>query len=342
MRPMITYEHVAAAAEALERQGVKPTIERVRGQLREQGLGQGGSATTVSAHLAHWRGNRPGAGAAAVPLSDPLLRATQAVHEEVRRELQVAFDAKVQHLQADAEQRIQDAEHESLAARAALALARERESLLNQRADSLEARAEAGAREAAATQARLEQAGQAVVEVRGQLSAALEKANVEMAMARHTVELLTAEGAQHREAATRWQEQVTQTRAQVTDLQAAARETEARQGAERQQLTRRLDTLVDSLQAAQSREAEALREVGIVGERAAALARKGAELEAAWNAARQSEARWQNEVLRLTRLLEPLQKEIAELRAAQDAQATAAEQLADHLRRLETLLQPTP
>jgi hypothetical protein len=68
-REGITFEQVAAAADALVGEGVQPTIRAVRERLGT------GSPNTIHRHLVAWREARPAATAAAPELPAPLAAA---------------------------------------------------------------------------------------------------------------------------------------------------------------------------------------------------------------------------------------------------------------------------
>ena len=76
-RQGITFEQVAAVADALAGEGQQPTIRAVR-----EKLGDTGSPNTIHKHLTAWREARPVAAAAAPELPQAL---TAAIAAEIER-----------------------------------------------------------------------------------------------------------------------------------------------------------------------------------------------------------------------------------------------------------------
>ncbi len=340
MRAVISYEDVAAAAEAIEQQGVKPTIERIRDRLRDHGFGRGGSATTVSMHFNRWKEGRPASGGRPAPSpSDPLWIAAQSVRDGVRRELQAEFDALEITVREAAQQQVDSAFAEAHRASEELVLAEQRARDKHNDANAQSARADAAVREAAKAQALLDKAEAEVKALQQQLDTTLTRADAAVAAAQAAQAHLTAELERARADTTRLQQQSAQTSTQLDGLQRSILESEARNADERQQLARRIDTLVDSLNAAMRREADATREAGVQAERARALDRKVALLEDTLATARKTETRWQEEALKQTRRLDQLHQELQAFRAAQGTHGVSVERLAVQIQNIVELLQ---
>jgi chromosome segregation ATPase len=339
MRAVISYENVAAAAEAIELQGVKPTIERIRDRLRDQGFGRGGSATTVSMHFNRWKEGRPDSGARSVhSITDPLWIAAQSVRDQVRQELQKAFDAMELKVREDAQQQVNSAFAEARRASEELVLAEQRARDKHEEATAQSDRADAAARQAATAQALLDKAEADLNEQHQQLATTLTRADAAVAAAQAAQTQIAAELDRARTETARRQTELTQANTQLDVLQRAILESEARNAEERQLLTRRIDTLVDSLNAAMSREADATRDASVQAERARALDRKVAQLEDALADARKAESRWQDEALKQSRHFEQLQQEIQTFRASQGTQEGSVERLAEQIRHIEQLI----
>lgn len=75
-REGVSYEQVAAAADAMVASGQNPTIRKVREQF------ESGSPNTVHKHLKRWRAERPAMPAAAIALPDALVRAIKSEIEQ--------------------------------------------------------------------------------------------------------------------------------------------------------------------------------------------------------------------------------------------------------------------
>ena len=115
-RDGITFEQVAAAADALVGEGVQPTIRAVRERLGT------GSPNTVHRHLVAWREARPATTAAAPELPAPL---AAALANEIQR---AAAQAR-----AEVESRLVQTQSEAAdLAAAGEALEAERDALLEQ------------------------------------------------------------------------------------------------------------------------------------------------------------------------------------------------------------------
>lgn len=97
-RPGITYEQVAAAADALKAQGQNATIDAVRAQLGT------GSKSTIHRYLRQWEDSRPTVAAAPVEMPNAI---HAAIVEEIRRavaETRAAFEQKLAEARATADE----------------------------------------------------------------------------------------------------------------------------------------------------------------------------------------------------------------------------------------------
>lgn len=92
-RPGVTYEQVAAAADALKAQGKNPTIEAVRLYLGGGAVPKG-SPNTVHKLLGDWRNARPTT--AAAPIEMPV-----AIHAAIVQEIQRAVTEARQNLEVE-------------------------------------------------------------------------------------------------------------------------------------------------------------------------------------------------------------------------------------------------
>ena len=95
-REGITFEQVAAAADALVGQGVSPTIRAVR-----ESLGTG-SPNTIHRHLVAWREARPAATAAAPELPAPLMAALAAEIERAAATARAEVESRLVQTQSEA------------------------------------------------------------------------------------------------------------------------------------------------------------------------------------------------------------------------------------------------
>lgn len=339
MRAVISYEDVASAAEAIEAQGVKPTIDRIRDRLRSQGFGQGGSATTVSVHFNRWKEGRPAHGGRPLPsVSDPLWIAAQNVRDEVRREIQAEFDLMESKVRNDARQEVESAFSQTRIASAELTLAEQRVRDKQEEAKRQSDRADAAVREAAKVQTLYSKALADLNEQRQKMESIVARSDASVTAASSAQAHLAIELERARTESTRWQNELTRTNEQYSVLQKSLLENESRNANERQQLTHRIGTLEDSLNVVMVREAEATRELSVQMERAMALERKTAQLEDGLASARKAESRWQDEAIKLSHLLEQLLKETQVFRAAQSAQGGSVESLAKQIQRIEKLI----
>lgn len=310
MRAVIDYDAVVAAAESLEKEGQRPTIDRVRERLREHGFGRGGSATTVSVHLRRWKASRIEVAAARppTPLPDPVVRAAQAIREELVQEK----NAEIEAIREEARREVDAARQE---------LAKARETLLARDADLAEARSrfrelesvkDDALREAASEQARREALEAALGDARQRAENAEARADAALVQAREVVE---TERARLNESIASKEAHLQLLQQTLDALRVDATATEKALVTEKTALARRLDTLIDSLNAAQSRAADALRDLAVQDERAQALTLRNGELERALAEARTAASRLEEEVLRLRRRLEQTEEEVRALRA---------------------------
>jgi chromosome segregation ATPase len=95
-RDGITFEQVAAAADALVGQGKQPTIKAIREELGT------GSPNTVHRHLTTWREARPQAVATASALPASLTAAIAAEIERAAAQARAEIEARLVHAQAEA------------------------------------------------------------------------------------------------------------------------------------------------------------------------------------------------------------------------------------------------
>lgn len=96
-RQGITYEQVAAVADALMADGFQPTIRSVRERLRNTG-----SPNTIHKHLTAWVEARPVAAAAAPELPRALVTAFAAEIERAASQARAEVEARLVHAQAEA------------------------------------------------------------------------------------------------------------------------------------------------------------------------------------------------------------------------------------------------
>ena len=166
-REGITFERVAAAADALVGEGQQPTIRAIREHLGT------GSPNTVHKHLTAWREARPVAGAAAPELPHALTAAIAAEIERVAAQARAQIEGRWVQAQSEAAElaaagEVIEAERDALAAQVA-ELTRER--------DTLAGKAEQQAADLADQAQRIEREQQAA-----------ESARVELATARLKIE----------------------------------------------------------------------------------------------------------------------------------------------------------
>ena len=166
-RDGITFEQVAAAAEALVGEGQQPTIRAMRERLG------GGSPNTIHKHLTAWREARPVAAAAAPGLPQALTAAIAAEIERAAAKARAEIEGRLLQAQAEAAELAAageaiEAERDALADQVAK-LTRER--------DVLTGKAEQQAAELADQAQRIEREQQAA-----------ESARVELATARLKIE----------------------------------------------------------------------------------------------------------------------------------------------------------
>jgi len=95
-RDGITFEQVAAAAEALVGEGQQPTIRAMRERLG------GGSPNTIHKHLTAWREARPVAAAAAPGLPQTLTAAIAAEIERAAAKARAEIEGRLLQAQAEA------------------------------------------------------------------------------------------------------------------------------------------------------------------------------------------------------------------------------------------------
>jgi colicin import membrane protein len=95
-REGITFEQVAAAADALVGEGVQPTIRAVRERLGT------GSPNTIHRHLVAWREARPAATATAPELPAPLAAALANEIERAAAAARAEVEARLVQTQAEA------------------------------------------------------------------------------------------------------------------------------------------------------------------------------------------------------------------------------------------------
>lgn len=201
-REGITYEQVAAAADALVAEGKQPTIRAVREQLRGTG-----SPNTIHRHLSDWRAARPQAVAAAPELPGSIIREIRQEIERAAAQARAGIEERLVQVQAEAA---------DLAA-AGEALEAERDGLLEQIA-VLTSERDRLAGQAAEQAAEIVRQGEEIERERR----AAENARIEVAQNRLKIE---AQG-----------EAVAEHRAEVERLRAALEEErQARTEAERQQ-----------------------------------------------------------------------------------------------------------
>ena len=96
-RQGITFEQVAAVADALAGEGQQPTIRAVR-----ERLGDTGSPNTIHKHLAAWREARPVAAAAAPELPQALTAAIAAEIERAASRARGEIEGRLVQAQAEA------------------------------------------------------------------------------------------------------------------------------------------------------------------------------------------------------------------------------------------------
>lgn len=166
-REGITFEQVAAVADALAGEGQQPTIRAVRERLGT------GSPNTVHKHLTAWREARPVAAAAVLELPQALTAAIAAEIERAASQARGEIEGRLVQAQAEAADlaaagELLEAERDALAEQAA-ELARER--------DTLAGKAEQQAADLADQAQRIEREQQAA-----------ESARVELATARLKIE----------------------------------------------------------------------------------------------------------------------------------------------------------
>ncbi len=166
-REGITFEQVAAAADALVGEGQQPTIRAIRERLGT------GSPNTVHKHLTAWREARPVAAAAAPELPQALTAAIAAEIERAAAQARAEIEGRLVQAQGEAVElaaagEVIEAERDALAEQVA-ELTRER--------DTLAGKAEQQAADLADQAQRIEREQQAA-----------ESARVELATARLKIE----------------------------------------------------------------------------------------------------------------------------------------------------------
>jgi len=158
-RQGITFEQVAAVADALAGEGQQPTIRAVR-----ERLGDTGSPNTIHKHLTAWREARPVAAAAALELPQALTAAIAAEIEQAASRARGEIEGRLVQAQAEAAElaaagEVLEAERDELAEQVA-ALTSERDTLAGkaqqQAADLAEAHQRIEREQQAAEAARLE------------------------------------------------------------------------------------------------------------------------------------------------------------------------------------------
>ena len=127
-RQGITFEQVAAVADALAGEGQQPTIRAVR-----ERLGDTGSPNTIHKHLAAWREARPVAAAAAPELPQALTAAIAAEIERAAAQARAEIEGRLVQAQGEAAElaaagEVIEAERDALAEQVA-ELTRERDTL---------------------------------------------------------------------------------------------------------------------------------------------------------------------------------------------------------------------
>ncbi len=95
-REGITFEQVAAAADALVGEGQQPTIRAIRERLGT------GSPNTVQKHLTAWREARPVAAAAAPELPQALTAAIAAEIERAAAQARAEIEGRLVQAQGEA------------------------------------------------------------------------------------------------------------------------------------------------------------------------------------------------------------------------------------------------
>ena len=174
-RPGITFEQVAAVADALVGEGQQPTIRAVR-----ERLGDTGSPNTIHKHLTAWREARPVAAASAPELPQALTTAIAAEIERAVSQARGEIEGRLVQAQAEAAElaaagEALETERDALAEQVA-ALTRERDTLTGkaaqQAADLAEAQQRIGREQQAAEAARVE-----VATVRLKIEAQAERGN---------------------------------------------------------------------------------------------------------------------------------------------------------------------
>lgn len=158
-RQGITFEQVAAVADALAGEGLQPTIRAVR-----ERLGDTGSPNTIHKHLTAWREARPVAAAAAPELPQALTAAIAAEIERAASQARGEIEGRLVQAQAEAAElaaagEALEAERDELAEQV-VALTSERDTLAGkaaqQAADLTDAQQRIEREQQAAESARLE------------------------------------------------------------------------------------------------------------------------------------------------------------------------------------------
>jgi chromosome segregation ATPase len=167
-RQGITFEQVAAVADALAGEGQQPTIRAVR-----ERLGDTGSPNTIHKHLAAWREARPVAAAAAPELPQALTAAIAAEIERAASRARGEIEGRLVQAQAEAAElaaagEVLEGERDELA---------EQVAVLTTERDTLAGKAAQQAADLAEAQQRIEREQQAA-----------ESARLEVATARHKIE----------------------------------------------------------------------------------------------------------------------------------------------------------
>ena len=167
-RQGITFEQVAAVADALAGEGQQPTIRAVR-----EKLGDTGSPNTIHKHLTAWREARPVAAAAAPELPQALTAAIAAEIERAASRARGEIEGRLVQAQAEAAElaaagEVLEGERDELA---------EQVAVLTTERDTLAGKAAQQAADLAEAQQRIEREQQAA-----------ESARLEVATARHKIE----------------------------------------------------------------------------------------------------------------------------------------------------------
>ena len=302
-RDGITFEQVAAAADALVGEGLQPAIRAVRERLGT------GSPNTVHKHLVRWRDARPVASATAPELPQALTAAISSEIERAASQARAAVEDRLVQAQAEAADlaaagELLETERDALA---------EQVAVLTSERDTLAGKAAQQAADLADQAQRIEREQQAA-----------EAARVDLATARLKLEAQAERQAEQKV-------EIERLRAELD----AARQASTSAKQEAAVLAARLEAASERVSRAEQR-VELLEQQAAAAAQAFEAARAAAAIEAKSVLAELADARKaagdaREQVAKLGGQLEAAERELVSLRKAQQVQADQGQTGRDHL-----------